>query len=69
MKAVIHILKELKTKEEQKFIANSLLKRNSVVKRPDLGLDLSLNRIAELNEAISILENNMAAKPKNNPNA
>jgi len=69
MKAVIHILKELKTKEEQKFIANSLLKRNYIGKRPDLSLDLSLTRIAELNEAISILENNMAAKPKNNPNA
>ncbi|NRB62854.1 MAG: hypothetical protein HRU40_07475 [Saprospiraceae bacterium] len=52
----------MKAKEEQNFIKNSLIKRASVTMDvPDV--DTDLERIAELNEAISVLNNHSMQKP------
>jgi len=57
------MLEEMKVKEEQKFISNSLIKRASIDSEvPDV--DADLERIVELNEAISVLNNHLMQKPK-----
>ena len=56
------MLEEMKVKEEQNFIKNSLIKRASVTMDvPDV--DADLERIVELNEAISVLNNHLMHKP------
>ena len=63
MNRIVRMLEEMKVKEEQKFISNSLIKRASINSEvPDV--DADLERIVELNEAISVLNNHLMQKPK-----
>ncbi len=63
MNRIVRMLEEMKVKEEQKFISNSLIKRASIDSEvPDV--DADLERIVELNEAISVLNNHLMQKPK-----
>ena len=57
MKRIIEQLKEQQEKAEQTFIKNSFIKRKCKTNEPCLDTDLDLDIIAELKEAISILEN------------
>jgi hypothetical protein len=63
MKKIIELLKEMRIKEEQNFITNSLIKRASLINSPIPDVDADLDRIAALNEAISVLNNHLAQKP------
>ena len=62
MKNIIEHLKEQREKAERTFIENSLIKRNC--KNDEVSPDTNsyLDDIAELNEAISVLENSMVEK-------
>ena len=62
MRRIIEQLKEQREKAEKTFIKNSFIKRNCKIDAPCPDTDADLDRIAELNEAISILENYGAAK-------
>lgn len=62
MDRTIRTLKEMREKAERSFIDNSLIKRNSRIDRPVPDTESDLEMIAELNQAISVLENSMAAK-------
>jgi len=62
MRRIIEQLKEQRVKAEQTFIKNSLIKRSCKVNSPYPDTDEDLDVIAELNQAISILENHVAAK-------
>ena len=57
------MLKEMKGKEEARFIENSLIKRASLIDSPVPDTDADLERIVELNEAISVLNNHLMQKP------
>ncbi len=57
MNRIIEMLKEMKGKEEARFIENSLIKRASPIDSPVPDTNAYLERIVELNEAISVLEN------------
>jgi hypothetical protein len=57
------MLEEMKVKEEQNFITHSLIKRASIIDSPVPDVDADLERIAELNEAISVLNNHSMQKP------
>jgi hypothetical protein len=63
MNRIVRMLEEMKVKQEQEFISNSLIKRASV---DDCipNVDADLERIVELNEAISVLNNHLMQKPK-----
>ena len=62
MNRIIRVLEEMKVKAEQEFISNSLIKRASIHSEvPDI--DSDLERIVELNEAISVLNNHLMQKP------
>jgi hypothetical protein len=64
---IIRMLEEMKVKEEENFITNSLIKRASLIDSPVPDVDKYLERIVELNEAISVLNNHSMQKPcKNN---
>jgi hypothetical protein len=62
MERIIRTLKEMREKTERSFIDNSLIKRNARLDSsvPDTEADLEM--IAELNLAISILENSIQKK-------
>jgi hypothetical protein len=62
MERTIRTLKEMRQKAERSFIDNSLIVRNTRgdIPIPDTNADLEM--IAELNQAISILENSTMAK-------
>ena len=62
MRRIIEQLKEQREKAERTFIDNSLIKRDCKINEPCPDTDADLDRIAELNDAISILENYGAAK-------
>ena len=57
MRRIIEQLKEQRVKAEQTFIKNSFIKRNCKIDAPCPDTDADLDTIAELNKAISILEN------------
>lgn len=59
MNRIIEMLKEMKGKEEARFIENSLIKRASPIDSPLPDTNADLERIVELNEAISVLENHL----------
>ena len=62
MRRIIEQLKEQREKAEKTFIKNSFIKRNCRIDAPCPDTDADLDRIAELNEAINILENYDDAK-------
>ena len=64
MNRIVRMLEEMKVKEEQEFISKSLIKRASVIDSPVPDVDSYLERIVELNEAISVLNNHLMQKPK-----
>ena len=67
MERTIRVLKEMREKAERSFIDNSLIVRNTRGDRPIPDTDSDLEMIAELNQAISILENaTMAKEPVSN---
>ena len=55
MNRIVTMLEEMKVKQEQEFISNSLIKRASVLDSTVPDVDADLERIVELNEAISVL--------------
>ena len=57
MERTIRTLKEMRQKAERSFIDNSLIVRNTRGDRPIPDVNADLKMIAELNQAISILEN------------
>tara|TARA_S200002703_G_C3788730_1_gene243348 strand:+ start:1812 stop:2015 length:204 start_codon:yes stop_codon:yes gene_type:complete len=63
MNRIVRMLEEMKVKQEQEFISNSLIKRASVIDSPAPDVDSDLERIVELNEAISVLNNHLMQKP------
>jgi tRNA splicing ligase len=62
MRRIIEQLKEQREKAEKTFIKNSFIKRNCKIDAPCPDTDADLDAIAELNQAISILENATMAK-------
>ncbi len=62
MKNIIEQLKEQREKAEKTFIKNSLIKRNCMNDEVSPDTNSYLDDIAELNEAISVLENSMVEK-------
>jgi hypothetical protein len=62
MRRIIEQLKEQRVKAEQTFIKNSFIKRNCKIDEPCPDTNADLDDIAELNQAISILENHSAFK-------
>ena len=62
MKNIIEQLKEQREKAEKTFIKNSLIKRNCMNDEVSPDTNSYLDDIAELNEAISVLENYMVEK-------
>lgn len=64
MERTIRTLKEMRDKAERSFIDNSLIRRNSLIDSPVPDTEADLDTIAELNEAISVLENHSMKKPK-----
>ena len=63
MNRIVTMLEEMKVKQEQEFISNSLIKRASALDSPVPDVDADLERIVELNEAISVLNNHLMQKP------
>ena len=63
MEKIIRTLKEMLEKEERQFIEYSLIVRASPIDSPIPDTQASLNNIADLNEAISILECHAMQKP------
>ena len=59
MNRIVEMLKEMKVKEDQEFIAKSLIKRACSPKTPVPDVDSYLDWIVELNEAISVLNNHL----------
>jgi hypothetical protein len=64
MQRIIKHLKELREKSKDAFVENSLIKRNCRSDEPCPDTNSDLDDIAELNEAISILENNLNTKER-----
>lgn len=64
MNRIVTMLEEMKVKQEQEFISNSLIKRASALDSHVPDVDADLERIVELNEAISVLNNHSMQKPK-----
>ena len=67
MNRIVRMLEEMKVKQEQEFISNSLIKRgfrNEALDSTVPDVDADLERIVELNEAISVLNNHLMQKPK-----
>ena len=64
MERIIRTLKEMRDKAERSFIDNSLIKRSSLIDSPVPDTEADLDAVAELNEAISVLENHSMQKPK-----
>ncbi|MFK5856581.1 MAG: hypothetical protein QM503_10650 [Bacteroidota bacterium] len=62
MERIIQQLKDQREKAEKTFIKNSFIKRSCKIDAPYPDTDADLDAIGELNQAISILENSMAAK-------
>ncbi len=63
MERTIRTLKETREKSERNFIDNSLIVMNTKgIDRPIPDTQFDLEMIAELNQAISILENSTMAK-------
>jgi hypothetical protein len=62
MRRIIEQLKEQREKAEKTFVENCLIKRASPVNSPIPDTDSYLEEVYELNQAISILQNSMAAK-------
>ena len=63
MERTIRTLKETREKSERNFIDNSLIVMNTKgIDRPIPDTQSDLEMIAELNQAISILENSTMAK-------
>jgi len=56
MNKIIQQLKEQREKAEKTFIKNSFIKRNCMIDAPCPDTDADLDVIAELNEAIAVLE-------------
>lgn len=66
MERIIETLKEMRQKAERRFIDNSLIKRNALIDSPIPDTEADLEDVVELNEAINVLENHSAQKPKMN---
>jgi hypothetical protein len=64
MERTIRTLKVLRKKTEKSFIENSIIVHTSIVHSPIPDTKADLEMIIELNQAISILENYSAQKPK-----
>ena len=64
MKRVITVLKEMREEAERDFIDHSLILRRSPMNSPIPDVKADLDHVAELNEAISVLENYLVQKPK-----
>ncbi len=54
----------MRDKAERSFIDNSLIRRSSLIDSHVPDTEADLDAIAELNEAISVLENYSMQKPK-----
>ena len=65
MRRIIEQLKEQREKAKDAFIENSFIKRNCKIDAPCPDTDADLNAIAELNQAIMVLENATMAKEQN----
>lgn len=63
MRKIIEGLKEQREKAKDTFIENCLIKRVSLINSPVPDTESYLDDIAELNEAISVLENHLMQKP------
>jgi len=57
MRRIIEQLKEQREKAKDRFIENSFIKRNCKINAPCPDTNSDLDAIAELNQAISVLEN------------
>jgi len=64
MRRIIEQLKEQREKAKDTFIENSFIKRNCKIDAPCPDTNADLDAIAELNQAISILENATMKKEK-----
>jgi hypothetical protein len=62
MNRIIEQLKEQREKAKDTFIENSFIKRNCKIDAPCPNTNADLDTIAELNQAISILENAIIVK-------
>ena len=62
MRRIIEQLKEQREEAKDTFIENSFIKRNCKIDAPCPDTNADLDAIAELNQAISILENATMAK-------
>lgn len=62
MEKIIKSLKQTRDEAERTFIEMSLIKRASLIDSPVPDTDSYLDDIAELNEAISVLENHSMQK-------
>ena len=65
MRRIIEQLKQQREKAKDTFIENSFIKRNCNIDAPCPNTDGYLDAIAELNQAISILENATMVKEQN----
>ena len=65
MRRIIEQLKQQREKAKDTFIKNSFIKRNCNMDAPCPNTDDYLDAIAELNQAISILENATMVKEQN----
>ena len=64
MRKIIEQLKQQREKAKDTFIENSFIKRDCGIDAPCPDTDADLERIVELNEAISVLNNHLMQKPK-----
>ncbi len=65
MRRIIEQLKQQREKAKDTFIKNSFIERNRKIDGPCPNTDDYLDAIAELNQAISILENATMVKEQN----
>ena len=66
MKRIVRMLEDMKHEAERNFIKNSLIKRKSVINIEPLDVpdvDADLEKIAQLDEAINVLNNHLMQKP------
>ena len=68
MSKIIEQLKQQREKAKDTFIENSFIKRNCNIDAPCPDTDADLDTIAELNQAIGILEKSTMEKEQPNQN-
>jgi hypothetical protein len=63
MDRIIKMLEEMRVMDERIFIDKSLIKRGGLIDSPVPDTDSYLDRIIDLNEAISVLNHHSMQKP------